>query len=163
MKPSLLIRHLDSKHPEKKDKNESYFERFDKNVKKQHLNQTGQNFQKITEIVKACYEVSLLVAQNMKAHTIADSLVLLAAKILFRNLIREKDATKLYSVSLFNDTVNRRIKEMSVDIASQVAASIRASTFGFAIQVDESTDATTSCNFSFMPDTHKGAMRKLNY
>ena len=49
---------------------------------------------------------------------------------------------KFDSVSLSNDIVKRRIKEMSVDIADQVTAGIRASTFGFAVQVDESTNVT---------------------
>lgn len=52
---------------------------------------------------------------------------------------------KLDSVSLSNDTVKRRIKEMSIDIANQVTAGIRASKFGFAIAVDESTDITSCC------------------
>ena len=89
--------------------------------------------------------MSLLVAQNMKAHTIAESLVLQAAKILVRNLIGEKDAAKLDSVSLANDTVRHRIKEMSDDISDQVTAGIRALTFWLAIQVDESTDVTNCC------------------
>jgi len=84
-------------------------------------------------IVKALYEVSLVVAQNMKAHTIAESLVLPAAKILVRNLIGEKDVAKLDSVSLSNDTVKGRIRKMSVDIADQVAEGIKTSKFGFAI------------------------------
>ena len=49
---------------------------------------------------------------------------------------------KLESVSLFNNTVQRRIEEMSGDIVDQVIAGVRASTFGFAIQLDESTDVT---------------------
>ena len=69
--PSSLKRRLDSNYPEKKDKNESYFERLGENVKKQRLHQAGQNYQKMAGIVKASYEVSLLAAQNMKAHTIA--------------------------------------------------------------------------------------------
>ena len=81
----------------------------------------------------------------MKAHTIAESLVLQAAKILVRNLIGEKDAAKLDSVSLANDTVRHRIKEMSDDISDQVTAGMRASTFWFVIQVDESTDVTNCC------------------
>ena len=107
MKPSLLKRHLDSNHPEKKDKYESYFKQLGENVKKQRLDQTGQNYFKTAGILKASYEVSLLVAQNMKAHTIAESLVLPAAKILVPNLIGEKDAAKLDSVSLSDDTVRR--------------------------------------------------------
>ena len=34
---------------------------------------------------------------------------------------------------------------MSVDIADQVIAGVRASKFGFAIQVDESTDVANCC------------------
>ena len=40
-------------------------------------------------------------------------------------------------MSLSHDTVKRRIKEMSVDIADQVTVGIRALTFGFAIQIDK--------------------------
>ena len=145
MKPSLFKRHLDSNHPEKKDKNESYFKQLGENIKKQPLDQTGQNYLTTVGIVKASYEVLLLVAQNMKVHTIAESLVLPAAKILVRNLIGEKDAAKLDSVSLSNDTVRSRIKEMSDDISNQVTARIRASTFEFAIQVDESTNVPSCC------------------
>ena len=47
---------------------------------------------------------------------------------------------KSNSVSLFNDTVKRRIQEMSVDIAEQVIAGVKDSKFGLAIQLDESTD-----------------------
>ena len=71
--------------------------------------QTGQYHQKKVGIVKASYEVYLLVAQNMKAHTIAETLVLPAAKTLAKNLIRDEAAAKLDNVSLSNDTVKRRI------------------------------------------------------
>ena len=46
MKPSLLKRHLESNHPEK-DRNKSYFERLGENVKKQRLDKTGQNYEKM--------------------------------------------------------------------------------------------------------------------
>ena len=76
----------------------------------------------------------------MKAHTIAKSLVLQAAKAPGGNLIGDEAAAKLESVSLSNDTVKRRIQEMSGDIAEQVIAGVKNSKFGFAIQIDESTD-----------------------
>ena len=81
----------------------------------------------------------------MKAHTIAESLVLLAAKTLVRNLIGDEAAAKLDNVSLSNDTVKLRIQEMSGDIADQVMAGIKDSKFGFAIQLNESTDVA-KCN-----------------
>ena len=63
-----------------------------------------------------------------------------AEKTLVRNLIGDEGAAKLDNVSLSNDTVKRRIQEMSGDIADQVIAGVKDSKFGFAIQLDESTD-----------------------
>ena len=146
MKPNLLKRHLESNQSDKKDRDKSYFQRLGENVKRQRLDQTGQSYQKSDGILHASYEVSLLIAKNMKAHTIAENLVLPAAKILVRNLIGEKEAEKLNFVSLFNDTVRRRIHDMSDDISHQVTTAVRASKYGFAMQLDESTDVTTTVN-----------------
>ena len=51
----------------------------------------------------------------------------------------EKEAKKLNSLSLSNDTVKRRIQEMSHDVLVQVLERVKESPF-FAIQLDESTD-----------------------
>ena len=93
----------------------------------------------------------------MKAHTIAESLVLPAAKTLVRNPIGDEAAAKLDNVSFFNDTVKRRIQEMLGDIANQVMAGVKDSKFGFAIQLDESTDVA---NCSFMSALFKITQRK---
>ena len=69
----------------------------------------------------------------MKANTITESLVLPAAKTLVRNLIGDEAAAKLDNVSLSNDTVKRRIQEMSGDIADQIMGGVKDSKFGFAI------------------------------
>ena len=53
-----------------------------------------------------------------------------------------KGAKKLNSVSLSNDTVRRRIHDMSDDISDEVTTAVRASKYGFAMQLDESTDVT---------------------
>ena len=104
MKPSLLKRHLESNHSDKKNRDKSYFQRLGENVKRQRLDQTGQCYQKSTGILYSSYEISLLIAKNMKAHTIAENLVLPAARILVSNLIGEKKVGKLNSLSLSNDT-----------------------------------------------------------
>jgi len=49
-----------------------------------------------------------------------------AEKILVQNLIGEKVVAKFDSLSLSNDTVKRRIIEMSVDIADEVTLRIRS-------------------------------------
>ena len=145
MKPSLLQRHLGTNHADKKNEDQNCFQRLAENVKRQRLDKTGLFHQKGAEIVKASYEVALLVAKSMKAHTIVESLIMPAAKILVRRVLGEESVAKLKDVSLSNNTVKRRIEEMSVDIADQVIAGVRASKFWFAIQVDESTDVANCC------------------
>ena len=146
MKPSLLNRHLVSNNAEKQDKDRSNFERLGENARRQRLDQMGQYHQNKVGIVKASYEVSLLIVQNMKAHTIADTLVLPAAKTLVKNLIGDEAAAKLDRVSLSDDTVKRRIQEMSGDIAEQIIAGVKDSKLGFAIQLDESTEDVAKCS-----------------
>ena len=46
MKPSLLQRHLDTNHPDKKDRNKSYFQRLSENAKRQRLDKTGIIYQR---------------------------------------------------------------------------------------------------------------------
>ena len=74
-------------------------------------------YQKKKGVVKASYEVALLVAKNMKAHITGKSLVVPAAKILVKNVIGLEAAAKLETVSLSNNTVKNRIEEISFDIA----------------------------------------------
>ena len=145
LKLSLLKRHLESNHADKINRDKNHFERLGENVKRQRMDHTGQFYRHNTKIMKASYEVFLLVAHNKKAHVIAESLILPAAKILVRNLIGEESVTKLDSVSLSNNTVKRRIEEMSIDISDQVIAEVRDSKFGFALPLDESTDVTNCC------------------
>ena len=87
MKPNLFKRHLESNHSDEKDRDKTYFQKLGENVKRQRLDQIGQSYQKSSGIVHASYEVFLLIAKNMKAHTIVKNFVLPAAKILVRNLI----------------------------------------------------------------------------
>ncbi|XP_068235570.1 zinc finger BED domain-containing protein 5-like [Palaemon carinicauda] len=141
MKPSLLKRHLETNHADKKDRDQSYFQRLGENVKWQRMDKTGQIYQKGAGIVKGSYEVALLVAKNMKAHTIAESIIMPAAKILVSHVNGEEAVAKLESVSVSNNTVQRRIEDM-VDIAEEVVEGMKSSKYGFAIQLDESTDIT---------------------
>ena len=59
------------------------------------------------------------IARAMKLHTIAEDLLLPAAKDIVRVMIRDKFVKKLSAISLSNDTVHRRIDGVSVDILDQ--------------------------------------------
>ena len=61
----------------------------------------------------------------MKAHTIGESLVMPAAKIMDKNVIRMEAAAKLETVSLANNTIENRIEEMSIDIADQAISGVK--------------------------------------
>ena len=86
------------------------------NAKRQRLDKAGVIYQKKKGVVKASYEVALVVAKNIKAHTISESLLMPAAKILVKNVIGVEVAAKLETVSVCNNTVKNRIEKMSIDI-----------------------------------------------
>ena len=144
MKPSLLQRHLDTNHPDKENQNESFFQRLGEHVKRQRLDNTGTIYQRKKGVVRASYEVALLIAKNLKAHTIGQHLIMPAEKMLVNNVLGEEAAVKLKSVPLSNNTVKKRIEEMSVDIADQVISERKDSKNVFSIQLDESTDVTNN-------------------
>ena len=60
---------------------ESYFQRLAGNVKRQRVDKTGQMRQKSADVA-ASFEIDRLVAKQKQANTIAESLMLLGAKIL---------------------------------------------------------------------------------
>ena len=145
MKLSLLKRHLERNHPNKMNADKSYFQRLAVNVKRQRMDKTGQMQQKSKDVVAASYKIALLVTEQKQPHTIAESLILPGAKILVKRVFGEQAIAKLNAVSLSDNTIKRRIEEMSDDIANQIPAEIKESKFGFAIQLDESTHITNYC------------------
>ena len=91
-------------------------------------------------ITTGSYEIALLVATNKKPHTIAEELIILAAKVLVKHVIGNEAESKLNSVSMPNNIIQWRITEMSTDIKEQVIAKAQGSKYRFAMQLDESTD-----------------------
>ena len=57
-----------------------------------------------------------------------------AAKVLVKHVIGDEAVSKLNSVSVSNNTIQRRITEMSTDIKEQVIAEVQGSKYGFAIK-----------------------------
>ena len=89
----------------------------------------------------ASYQVSELIAQNMKAHTLGESIILPACKKIVCTMLGNEAALKISKIPLSDDTVRKRILEMSSDIEKNVSGN-KLQSSDFALQVDESTDIT---------------------
>nr|XP_039255156.1 zinc finger BED domain-containing protein 5-like [Styela clava] len=137
-KPCKLKRHLETHHPNSKDKGADFFKRHGQNSR---FDSMGKFFKENTAALKASYEVSREIAIAKKPHNIGEQLILPCCKIIMSNLMSESEVEKLNQVSLSNNTVSRRIAELSNNILSQVVTKIQNSKFNFfAIQLDETTD-----------------------
>ena len=89
--------------------------------------------------LKASYHVAELVAKSKKSHTVAEQLILPACKAIVTEMLRPEAAKEIAKVPLSDNTIFRRINEMSADIESVVLDKIRIGN-KFALQLDESTD-----------------------
>ena len=90
----------------------------------------------------ASYQVSELIAQNMKAHTLGESHILPAYQKIVSTMFENEAAMTICRITLSNDTVDSCILEMSSDIEKNVCGSILQCS-DFALQVDESTALST--------------------
>lgn len=140
MKPSLLKRHLNTKHSTLENKPREYFVR--KCTEMKGVKKTMSSFTNSTQkAVEASFLVSLRIARCGKAHTIGEELLLPAAKDMVTCMFNESMAKKLETIPLSNDTVRRRIESMASNIKENLMVQLKKSDF-FAIQLDESTDIT---------------------
>jgi hypothetical protein len=110
MKPNKLKRYLETKHSEMKNKPQEYFRRKLDDVRFQQ-----KSFVSTTTIsskaLLASYQVAYRIAQNKKAHTIGESLILPAAIDMVQTMLGEKCAQQLRNIPLSNNTVSRRISD----------------------------------------------------
>ena len=125
MKPSTLLRHLNTKHSEVKHKPLEYFE-----IRKRGHEAQKKSLRATTSInvnaLRASYLVANRIAKAKKPFTIGEDLILLSTKDICREMLGEDAVKKIAHVPLSASTVTRRIEEIAEDID--------------ALQVDESTD-----------------------
>ncbi|XP_048351811.1 protein ZBED8-like [Sphaerodactylus townsendi] len=141
MKPNKLKRHFDSKHSNFAGKDTNDCRSKADGLKKARLDTGGKFHKQNIAAVEASYLVALRIARAMKPHTIAKDLLLPGAKDIVRVMIGDEFVMKLSAISLSNDTVRRRIDDMSADILDQVIQEIKSAPLPiFSIQLAESTD-----------------------
>lgn len=139
MKPSRIVDHFTRTHNNMKDKPLSYFQ----NLEARYLNEATVTsmFSAVpkqnNDGVRASYNIALMIAKSGKPHTIGEELILPAIKEVLTTVLHTPafDVTK--KLSLSNNTVQRRIDEMSENIEETLCEHLK--TTRFALQVDEST------------------------
>lgn len=138
MAPAKLRRHLETVHPESKDKNKEFFVR-----KKDQLLESQKNMMHVTQTInekatEASYLVSYRIAQAGEAHTIAENLIKPCVLDITKCMLDEKSAKHLSTVPLSNDTVSRRIHDLASYVKQELVTRLQKTRF--ALQMDESTD-----------------------
>ncbi|XP_029654862.1 zinc finger BED domain-containing protein 5-like [Octopus sinensis] len=120
-----------------RDKKSSYF----KNMLKSQKTQSA-TFVKTLHVSQKALEASYLVAElifkNRKNHTIGEKLILPACKIIVSKILGKEATKKIDNIPLSNNTISRRLQDISENIEEFVNGKLIHS--NFSIQVDESTD-----------------------
>ncbi|GBP30175.1 Zinc finger BED domain-containing protein 5 [Eumeta japonica] len=138
MAPVKFRRHLETVHPESKDKNKYFFGR-----KKEQLLESQKNMMHVTQTInekaeEASYLVSYRTPQAGEAHTIADNLIKLYVLDITKCILDEKSAKHLSTVPLSNDTVLRQIHDLTSYVKQELVTRLQKTRF--ALQIDESID-----------------------
>lgn len=139
MKPSRLQEHLTKIHPDRKDRNLSYFEM----LKEQHFKRPtlasifSAASKQDDDGLRASYNISLLIAKSGKPHTIGEELILPAVSEVLRTVLHKPASDIIKKIPLSNNTVQRRIDEMSEDVERSLTDYLKTSEF--SLQLDEST------------------------
>ncbi|CAH2088301.1 unnamed protein product [Euphydryas editha] len=138
MKRGRLEAHLKAKHSAHINSDLSYFktlkEKFEKRTTLQSLF-TARNLTN-DRLSEASYQISLLIAKTGKNYTIGENLIKPSISAFLKTVL-EKDDTDVKALPLSNNTVSRRIDEMSEDIEKQLVEKLK--TRNFSVQMDEST------------------------
>ena len=100
-----------------------------------------EKFKLSNKAQEASYVVLEIVASKMKSYAIAESVILPACQQIVRIMFGEEAVSELSKIPLFDNTISRRIHDMSENIKCNTKSKILKHKL-FALQVDESTDIT---------------------
>ncbi|GFT31228.1 protein ZBED8 [Trichonephila clavipes] len=87
--------------------------------------------------LQTSYNISLLIAKFGKSHKIGEKLILPAVEEVLKTVIPKSSSDRIKRIPLSNNTVQRRIDEMSQNVNSFLCDYLQ--TTHFSLQLDEST------------------------
>ena len=113
MKHFQFERHFEKDYPTYNDWDVSFFQRQSESVMKSRYDTTGETAITIRDAVEASYVVSQRFENLRNPHTLGEELVLPCTKYIVRLMIGADAVKKLNSLSISENTVQRRIQGMS--------------------------------------------------
>lgn len=144
MRPGKLEEHLASVHSEHKKQGIDFFKALKRKFDSKKERTLQSMFSKHTDLntrgLKCSYEISQLIAKNTKPHTVGENLIKPCIEVFLRTVQEkagDKVNTEMSALPLSNDSVRRRIDEMSNDVEEQLVDMLRETKFSLAL--DEST------------------------
>ena len=113
--PSKLRRHFSKKHGNLSEKPASYFKRLLEERKQQSMTFT-KTFQVSMKSQHASYLIAEIITKNSKPYTEAKKVIFPACRAIVKTMFEPEAEEKIRQISLSNDTIRRRICDMSTDI-----------------------------------------------
>ena len=110
LRPSKLLHHLHTMHPDHKNKDVAFFERKQGQVKYAKLYTTGSFYIENSALVAASYYVALQIAKQKKPHTIGETLIKPCASKMVELVLGDESRKKLDTILLSDNTIARRIR-----------------------------------------------------
>ncbi|CAN7943020.1 unnamed protein product, partial [Ixodes hexagonus] len=143
MKPSKLKRHLRTNHLALVGKDRDFFIRKMSELRGQQ-NTFLESASISARALLASYKVAHGIAQSKETHTVGEELILPAAINIVTAMLGEPSAEQIRSFPLSDNTVARRICDMSEDIEDQLLE--KPTDNRFTLQVAEATDSAKDCH-----------------
>ena len=141
MVPNKLQRHFTTKHSCLQDKDLNYFQRLLQQQSKQR--NVFQKTMTVSERAQlASIEIAEIIAMKSKSHTLVESVILPTCKKMVKSMLGETAEKDIGKIPLSNDTIHRRILDLSENIDANVQKKLEGSKF--ALIFDESTDISNS-------------------
>ena len=142
LKPSKLSEHFRNKHGGV----EAGYDAETLKTKRARYEKSGtlpkMGFTSVEKPHLASYKVAYRIAKEMKPHTLAEEVVKPCVIDMADIILGDGAARKLKQVALSNNTIARRIKDLSIDIRDQLISDLKASPLKISIQLDESTNVS---------------------
>ncbi|KAM4808386.1 zinc finger BED domain-containing protein 5-like [Rhinophrynus dorsalis] len=141
MVPNKLKRHFTSKHSHLSEKPVEYFIELSKSIKKQSASFT-KRMKTSEKAQKASYLVAQIIAKNKDPHTIAETTIKESCCAIVRTMFGPEFEIEDKKIPLADNTIGRRIQDMSDDIKLQMKDIFQDDNMIFTLQLDESTDVS---------------------